>query len=216
MADNRARITCKSGYTLPLRGPASVLFQDRGIVFPYTPDITTQKTVEYMAGDMPHTNFQQQSFVKSRLPSIQITGQFIHQVRSEAIYTAGVLHFLKVVTKMHSGVNDPLAGTPPPVLNFSAYGALNYKNVPVVISSYSYTTPSDQDMVSVTYTREDLVSPDGDTQNSNLSLEGQTIQLPVMLTISLDLVPQYSYQKADNDFNLQDFATGALYNQGFI
>lgn len=195
--DKRARLTVKGNYNVPMGGPGSVLNQTgRGFVFPYTPNITTQTSVEYNTYETVHTNYQQNAYSKTRTPAIQVAGQFVSQTEDEARYTAGVMHFLRVVSKSDFGA-DPTAGTPPPVLQFSAYGNMNFNRVPVLLTNFTFTYPDDQDYVEV-------------------EVEGAgTVQLPVFMVIAIDLLPQYSPQKQRN-FSVGAFASGNLYRDGFI
>lgn len=201
MQDKRARLLVKESkaepYNVPFMGPGDRLSVNRGIIFPYSPNITAQAQVEYSQYDMIHTNYQQNTFVKSRPPSIQLTAQFVHQTRDDLIYTAAVIHFLKVVTKMHFGDSDPDRGTPPPVLEFSAYGSMNFKRVPVLLGSYSMSYPDDIDYVET-------------------EVNGDVIQLPIVTIIAMDLIPQYNGTKVRNEFTLDNFARGKLYKDGFI
>jgi hypothetical protein len=121
---------------------------------------------------------------------------FVSQTPAEALYTIGVLHFLRVVTKMNFGRDDPDAGTPPPVLEFSAYGTYNFRRVPVLVGSFSYVYEDGVDYVEV---------------ESN----GEVIQIPSLLNISIDLLPQYSPAK-QSGFSLNDFAQGNAYKGGFM
>ena len=193
--DNRARLQTRSEYTTPYGGesPAKPLQATRGIVFPYTPNINVSHQVEYSTYELVHANYQQQAYSKTRNPQIQISAHFINQTPEETAYTVGVIHFLRVVTKMDWGALDEAPGTPPPVLDFSAYGRTNFENVPVVVQGFTVNYEDNVDYVE---------GPDG--QN-----------LPAMMTIAIDLLPTYSPSK-QTQFNLRSFANGSLYAGGFI
>lgn len=209
MADNRARLKVKgTGYVLPFSGPASVLRSKNGIVFPYTPTISSSMTTEYSQYDIIHSNYPQQSFVRHRPGNISISAQFIHQTENDAKYTSGVLHFLSVVMKMHFGINDENAGTPPPLLEFSAYGRTNFNRVPVFVSNFSTTYPDDVDYVTFNIT-------DTGGQQGASSPSGTSINLPAIMNINIELIPHYPAND-QNSFNLASFANGSLYSQGFI
>jgi hypothetical protein len=192
----RARLTVKGGYDVPFYGTGVALQRTRGILFPYTPNISVSHQVEYSQYDLVHTNYQQNAYSKTRNPNLQLTGMFVSQTPAEALYTIGVLHFLRVVTKMNFGRDDPEAGTPPPVLEFSAYGAHNFRRVPVLVGSFSYVYEDGVDYVKVEF-------------------NGETMQIPSLLNISIDLLPQYSPDK-QSGFSLNDFARGNGYKGGFI
>lgn len=198
-SDKRARLLTKPGYSLPATGPGSPLSKtNRGIIFPYSPNITTQSSVDYNTYDTVHSNYQQHAYARTRAPNLQVAAQFINQTVDEAKYTAAAIHFLRVVTKMDFGA-DASRGTPPPVLNFSAYGAMNFQSVPVLVSSFTLAYPDDMDYI-------------------EFEVDGVgTTQLPVQMTIAIDLMPQYSPQR-QNQFSVGALASGSLYknNKGFI
>lgn len=211
-ADKRARLSVKSrgfngvpsladaapAYDLPFRGPAAPLRRTGGIVFPYTPVISLAQQVEYSSYEVVHTNYQQNSYSKTRNPQIQVTGTFVSQTPDEALYTIGVMHFLRVITKMNWGRADPDAGTPPPVLEFSAYGDYNFRRVPVVVGSFNFIYEDSTDYIEVV-----PANADG------------AVQIPTIITIAIDLLPQYSPGK-QNQFDLRQFANGDGYRAGFI
>jgi len=186
-----------AAYNEPFYGPGGPLAINRGIVFPYTPNINVAHQVEYSQYDLVHTNYQQNSFSKTRNPNIQVTGQFVATTPAEARYMAAAMHFLRVTSKMNFGNRDADAGTPPPVLEFSAYGTYNFHRVPVLVGSFNFTYEDGVDYVEV-------------------ETAGETIQLPAIMTIAMDLLPQYSPAK-QNNFSLAEFARGADgYRRGFI
>ena len=208
MADNRARLKVKgTGYILPFEGPATVLQSKKGIVFPYTPTISSSMSTEYSQYDIIHSNYPQQSFVRHKPGNISIAAQFIHQTENDAKYTSGVLHFLSVVMKMHFGMKDANAGTPPPLLEFYAYGVTNFERVPVLVSTFSTTYPDDVDYVTFTV---------NSTRSGSAPSGGSyTVNLPAIMTINIELIPHYP-AKDQNTFDLASFAAGRLYSQGFI
>lgn len=195
MADTRAKLLCKPGYSQALQGPGAALGTKGGIVFPYTPVITTQTQVTYNKYDLTHTNYQPYAFAHGSAPMLQVTANFIQQQTEDVDYLLGVLHFLRVVTKMNFGREDPEKGTPPPVLNFSAYGPINFNNTPVLVQGFSTTYPDDIDYV---------LDSSGDNR------------VPAMMTIAMDLAVHYSPSKTRNQFSLNGFASGELYSKGFI
>jgi hypothetical protein len=184
------------GYTTPFAGPGTPLRQTNGIIFPYTPTISVAHQVEYSQYDLVHTNYQQNAYSKTRNPTIQVTGVFASQTPQEALYTVAVMHFLRVTSKMNFGLSDKDAGTPPPVLEFSAFGAYNFHRVPVLIGSFNFNYTDDVDYVEVT-------------------TAGQTVQIPSMMVIAMDLLPQYNPTLQTN-FNVNEFASGSGYLKGFI
>lgn len=196
--DLRATLRVKGGYDIPFRGPGQILQRSQGIIFPYTPNISVAHQVEYSTYDTIHSNFQQNSYVRSRAPNIQVTATFAQQTIEEAQYLVACMHFLRVTSKMNWGAADNDAGTPPPVLQFSAYGDFNFKNVPVLLGSFNFIYEDSVDYVEVETTGF-----------------GGPVQVPALMTIAMDLLPQYSPGK-QRTFNLANFANGGGYRRGFL
>ena len=76
---------------------------------------------------------------------------------------------------------------------------MNFQSVPVLVSSFTLAYPDDMDYI-------------------EFEVEGVGVtQLPVMMTIAIDLMPQYS-PKRQNQFSVGALASGSLYknNKGFI
>ena len=126
-----------------------------GVIFPYTPTISTSYTASYDPVDLTHTNYRFYQYRNSAVGDISISGEFTAQDTNEARYLLAVIHFFKSVTKMFYG-NDtnPPAGTPPPLLYLSGYGAYQFDKHPVVISNFSYSLPADVDYIRATPPKE--------------------------------------------------------------
>lgn len=193
-------IVNNTAYTAPFNGPGAALVRTNGIIFPYTPNISVAHAVEYSSYELVHTNYQQNAYGKTRNPQIQVTGNFASQTPAEAAYTVGMMHFLRVVTKMDWGESPAssglVPGTPPPVLVFSAYGTYNFSNVPVLVQGFNFVYEDGVDYVEV-------------------DVNGETMQIPSLMTVSLDLLPQYSPAK-QQEFNMDSFSRGDGYRRGFI
>ena len=117
-----------------------------GAVFPYTPTIRLSNSANYDATKPLHQNFAFQSYVNSQADSINITAPFYCEDSVQAAYWVSMVHFLRSVTKMFSG-QDALAGNPPPILYFSAYGEFVFKNVPVVVTNFSVDLDAASDYI---------------------------------------------------------------------
>ena len=117
-----------------------------GAVFPYTPSIRISNSAKYDATAPLHQNFAFQSYVNSQADSINITAPFYCEDSAQAAYWVSMLHFLRSVTKMFSG-QDALAGNPPPILYFSAYGDFVFKNIPVVVTNVSVDLDAASDYI---------------------------------------------------------------------
>tara|TARA_B100000123_G_scaffold267196_1_gene240264 strand:+ start:2960 stop:3562 length:603 start_codon:yes stop_codon:yes gene_type:complete len=197
LAKNRVKLLLKrNAPSIYLQGPASPLNTERGIMFPIQPDITYSQSVAYTPYDLTHTNYTFNAYRNTPSPDIQLTAQFASVTDEEARYTYAVLHFLRSISKMFFGKeqSNPVAGTPPPVLEFSAFGTQQFNRIPVVVSQFSTTYDSNVD----------LKLFDGDTQ------------IPVFMNMFIQLTVQQNPDRQKNNFTTNDFISGKLYQDGFI
>ena len=176
-----------------------------GIIWPYTPTINISHQAEYGEYETAHTNYPVSYFTKSRPPNLQVSGPLTAQSAAEGHYMIAVLHFLRIVTKMHFGMNDKKRGTPPPVLKFSAYGDLMFSNVPVLIRSFAYDLGQDIDYIDV----------ETDSASAGFS-DGFSSKVPTMLNLVVDMVIQQTPSKLRTTFTMNDFKSGKLVKDGFI
>lgn len=198
VSDNsRARLSVTGNNNFYFAGPAAVLQQTDGIVFPVQPDIVYNQSVNYTPYNLTHTNYTTYAYSGTPSPSLQLTAQFSNVTAEEHTYTQGVIHFLRSVTKMFYGLGEvdstPRAGTPPPVLRFSAFGESQFNNVPVIVGNVSMPLQSDTDLV-----------------------EFNGVALPAVQTVALDLLVTINPAKQKNQFTKSGFVSGALYGGGFI
>ena len=117
-----------------------------GVIFPYTPSITTTYSANYEQYDLVHSNYRGVFYKNSRVGDINIRGTFTAQDTNEANYLLAVIHFFRSATKMFYG-QDNERGTPPPVCLLNGLGTYQFSDHPVVISSFNYTTPNDVDYI---------------------------------------------------------------------
>jgi len=134
-----------------------------------------------------------------------VSGPLTANSAAEGHYMIAVLHFLRIVTKMHFGMNDKKRGTPPPVLKFSAYGDLMFSNVPVLIRSFAYDLGQDIDYIDV----------ETDSASAGFS-DGFSSKVPTMLNLVVDMVIQQTPSKLRTKFTMNDFKSGKLVKDGFI
>lgn len=122
---------------------------NNGMLWPYTPTIQYNHSADYQPIQTIHAN--QDFHVFARAPAVEFTvdGEFTVQNQLEGQYAMACLHFLRSMTKMNFGENDPNAGTPPPVLLFNAYGPFVFNDVPVILKQFTFTFPNDVDYVEV-------------------------------------------------------------------
>lgn len=189
-----------------------------GITFPYTPTIMWNYTASYGTYETTHSVYQQQYWQNTPNPTIQLTATFTATTIAESKYALASLHFLRFATKGDFGafLNDgksrnPTAGSPPPVLLFSAYGSGNAEKIPVVVRSVNYTYSEDVDFVTVE-------PSDGNATNQSRSEKWKvdySTSIPVQFVISIDLAIQQTPTVVQNTFNVKEYATGKALTKGF-
>lgn len=202
--------------------PSNILYpliQTRGVIFPFTPTVTTGNVAEYDASSFIHSNYGFNAYIRSFAKPISIAAEFTAQTNDEAMYLLAVIHFFRSATKSYFGIKPyAKAGTPPPVLLFNYLGEFQYNNVPVVIKSFDYTYPADVDYVPV-YTGGNNTnyrySPSVGVSMPNASSSGYSY-VPAHMSVTLELDTQYTPIDLRNNFNLDDFRSGKLYNRGYI
>lgn len=145
--DWRVRLSMPTGSFFDTSPVLKPLWDAGGLIFPYTPSITISHTATYNEMPVTHQNYQFNAYQNSRVSDIQITGDFSIEDAVQAKYWLAAVHFLRSVTKMFTG-DTAYAGNPPPVLNFSAYGDHVFRNVPVVVKSFTMTLPKDVNYIS--------------------------------------------------------------------
>jgi hypothetical protein len=221
--DYRARLQPKSiKNAQTILGPNSPdnllfpLYSTGGVLFPYTPTISTGSVTEYDPTSFIHSNFGYNSYVRSYPKTISMTTEFTAQSNDEALYLLAVIHFFRSVTKSYFGINPyNLAGTPPPTLLFNYLGEYQFNNVPVVIKYFDYTYEANIDYVPVDTSNNRIYS-----ENIGVSLPqgnyGGYSYVPTHMTVSLELDTQYIPIKVRNEFNLDKFRSGQLLGKGYI
>jgi hypothetical protein len=138
-------------YNVPpsLAGILAPLITTNGIVFPYTPTITTAYRANYEQYDLIHSNYRGIYYKNSRVDDLQVKGTFTAQDTQEADYLLAVIHFFRSVTKMFYG-QDAQRGTPPPLVFLSGFGNQQFANHPCVVGSFSYSLPDKVDYIRAT------------------------------------------------------------------
>jgi hypothetical protein len=121
-----------------------------GVIFPYTPTVSTTYSANYEQYDLIHSNYRGLFYKSSRVGDIQLRGIFTAQDTTEANYLLAVIHFFRSVTKMFYGQDTDLRGTPPPICLLNGFGGYQFSNHPVVVSSFSYNLPNDVDYIRTT------------------------------------------------------------------
>ena len=186
------------------------LRNDRGIIFPYTPTLTSSFGANYGSIDTTHSVSQQQYYMNTPNPTITIQANFTANTTTEALHTVASLHFLKTMTKMDFGVNAKHPGMPPPILHFSAYGEYNYSNVPVIVTQIDYTFPED----GIDYVTVDISG----SQVSSLPIRASavTATIPVAFVVSITLLVQQTPSNVSDNFSFKQYANGNALKGGLI
>lgn len=201
------------------REPSNILFplySTRGVLFPYTPSITSGTVAEYNGSSFIHTDYGYNSYIRSYPKPITMSAAFTAQSNDEALYLLAVLHFFRAVTKSYFGINPyDRAGTPPPTLMFNYLGEHQFNNVPVLVKSFDYVYEANIDYVPVNTVNNQLYSANIGVSLPRSSTDGFTY-VPTHLTIALELDTQYIPIKVRNEFNLDEFRAGRLVGKGYI
>jgi hypothetical protein len=176
---------------------------NKGMIWPYTPVINYNHNVVYESVNTVHAN--QDFHIYTRTPAVELTvdGSFTVQTQQEGAYAMACMHFLRSVAKMNFGETDPNAGTPPPILLFNAYGPFVFKDLPVIVKSFTINFPEDVDYVSVMVGSSDSSIP-ALTPNS----PGQTLDRRVFG----QQLPPLAGANVSPDYNEAFIITGANKN----
>ena len=241
--DWRVRISLAQGanylYRVDDRANAGILgplIDTDGVIFPYTPNISVSYAAGYDASELVHSNYKVYQYKGSSVDSVTITGDFTAQDSNEADYLLAVIHFFRSVTKMFYGQDEnPKNGVPPPLCYLTGFGAYQFDNHPMVITNFTYNTPTDVDYIragSQTNNPGQNVGQQAPIVNSTLRLSrlsqsGLILQppnfstpnvlinsdatyVPTKVSISITATPIVSRDDISNNFSLRDYATGGL------
>jgi len=244
--DRRARLSAKPKAREQIYGPnvseniLHSIWHTGGLMWPYTPIINDNITVNYESYDPVHTNQPFMAFKSVGAKEIMCSGMFTAQNQEEAEYCIAAIHFLRTITKMFFGVGSEgedtsqaainARGTPPPILLFNAHGTAMFHNVPVIVTSYSIELPQDVDYVELETSLErrnrqslieapelrgviDRATSDGREINFR-EKEGISAWLPTRFNITVNMTVQNSPNRLRRNFNLNDFRTGRLIKRG--
>jgi hypothetical protein len=226
-----------SGILAPLR-------RTNGVIFPYTPRITTLYEATYNEYSLTHSNYRGFFYQGSKVGDLSIEATFTAQDTAEAEYLLAVIHFFRSVTKMFYG-QDAQRGTPPPLVYLSGYGDFQYNQHPCVVSQFNYNLPGDVDYIrarskNVISTnllqrrqRQSVPTNIFSSVWARLSAAGlrkgaqpapppvsslgtaDATYVPTKLDITIVLKPIQSREQVSRQFSLQQYANGDLLKGGF-
>lgn len=191
----------------------------RGVIFPYTPNITVIYNASYESQRFTHSNYMHHAYQQSEIQTIQISGEFTAQTQKEADYVLACIYFFRAATKMFFGESEN-AGNPPPIVFLNGYGEHYFPNVPCVITSFSHTMPDSVDYIetAISFTGEKYTVKQGDDEieiNQQRHTGRAATRIPTASTISVNVQPVYSKSNLAK-FNLEQFAAGQLVSRGFM
>ena len=215
-----------------------------GVVFPYTPSISTIYKANYETYDLTHSNYRGYFYKGSNVEAVSLNGTFTAQSTADAAYVLAVIHFFRSVTKMFYG-QDAQRGSPPPLVFLSGLGDYQFNNHPCLVQQFNYTMPPDVDYISsgspnnlglnlaplqnLYSTTLNAVAPTV-TRLANAflpvgaenglptplqSLTSNPTYVPSKMEIQLTLLPVQSRQQVSQQFSLRDFSNGSLLKKGF-
>jgi hypothetical protein len=159
---------------VPDAGILDPLKPSNGVIFPYTPQISTSYKANYSPTDLTHSNYRGYFYQNSYTDSVTVTATFTAQNTREASYLLAVIHFFRSVTKMFYGQSQNL-GSPPPICYLNGLGEFQFNKHPVVVSQFNYTLPSDVDYIragssnNLNLNQNPLRSKQSTTSNSGLN-----------------------------------------------
>ena len=188
---------------------------NRGIVFPYTPNIYYARTATYGQMEFKGSNFPIYSYVNSSPPIIPIIAPFTATSKEEAKYLLAVFRFLNVMSQSDFGERTIKSGTygrPPALMQFSYMGPFGFDRVPCILTDFNVLFTNTVDYVPVEHgvvandsKKDKFVSAFGDKE---------VTYVPTDVEFTINLQPQYSPRRIRKDFSLDDMKRGA--NIGFI
>lgn len=187
-----------NSYNLLGSSPDNIMYPlvaDGGVIFDNTPSLSVVYTSSYTAYELMHSNYELNAYQKSSISDFQIqAARLTSETREKADYTLAVMQFFRTFTKMNYGQNDPDAGLPPRIMNFSAYGQYMFNNVPVAIRTYTIQLQDNVDYVQTSF----------------------GTQVPLIMDINITLTYMPTPSKIKREFSLNSFANGSLIKKGYL
>jgi hypothetical protein len=195
----------------------AILAETNGMLFPYTPSITVNQSIDYQNIALVHSNTDYQAYTRTQSVKISINGKFSVQNQREGVYALAAIHFLRTVSKSYFGETDAKAGKaglPPPVLVFSGYGNFMFNNLRVILTSHSLVFDESMDTVPIS-----IQAPTLALKSVQTSTVSGIVRLPAMFTLSCELLVIQTPTRMRTTFSFADFASGKLMtgqNDGWI
>jgi hypothetical protein len=231
-------------YNAPDAGLLTPLKTTNGVVFPYTPAISTAYKANYSSYDLTHSNYRGYFYQNSYTDAVTLNAAFTAQSTSDAAYVLAVIHFFRSVTKMFYG-QDAQRGSPPPLVYLSGLGDYQFNNHACLVQSFNYSLPADVDYISsgtpnngglnlqplqnLYSTTLNAVAPTVSRLANALlppgaknslpaplqSLLSNPTYVPSKIDMVITLLPVQSRKQVSTQFSLKGFANGNLLKGGF-
>jgi hypothetical protein len=168
------------------------------MIFPFNPTILLSHTANYSQVHPTHTNYVYHAYENSQVDNITVTGEFIQENETDAMYWLACLHYLRTMTKMFYGSSSGSLGNPPPVARLNGYGKYVLNNIPVLLTNFTTDLPQDVDYISCT-------------------VGGEVNYVPTQCVFTVTCAPNYA-RRSQARFSLQDYAAGRHINgpEGFV
>lgn len=148
--DWRVRLSLAPGadylYNATPSGILQPLKNTGGVIFPYTPKISTSYNANYSPTDLTHSNYKGYYYQNSNVGEITIDAKFTAQDTNEAQYLLAVIHFFRSITRMFYG-QDAQRGAPPPLVFLTGFGEYQFNQHPCVVTNFSYNMPDNVDYI---------------------------------------------------------------------
>jgi hypothetical protein len=231
-------------YNAPNPGILQPLQITDGVIFPYTPTITSNYKANYSQYDLTHSNYRGYFYQNSYAEPVQITCMFTAQSTMEANYLLAVITFFKSVTKMFYG-QDAERGAPPPLTYLTGLGDYQFNEHPCLVSQFNYTLPADVDYIRAGSPNQlgtnQINQRDRQTVSTGSLFGGlnrlaaalltkgaipnppapptlgtnRPTYVPTKIELSFTLLPVQSRNQISKQFSLKNFANGNLIKGGF-
>jgi hypothetical protein len=209
LPDHRVKIIVPESYIRMstrgniMDGSGGHIYNNQGIVFPYTPSITYEHKADFTDQKIMHSNYTQYFYQRSYVSPFTITGKFTVQNDGDAMAYLATVHLLRALTKMLYGgdAGDEMSGSPPPVCRLKAYGDYMLDGVPISITGVKFELPDAVDY----YTLGNL-SPN--------RVFGRTT-VPTLSNITVTCIPMYS-RAEQQKFSVNSWLAGDLRKKGYL
>jgi hypothetical protein len=184
---------------------------NRGVVFPYTPNLFLSRSANYGQMDFKGSNFPIYTYINSTPPVLPLIASFTATTKEEAKYMLAAWRFFNILTQSDFGeqaVKGKRYGQPPPVLQFSYMGPFGFDRVPVLLTDFNVIIGNNVDMVPVEH------PVNQDLKGGSAFGDKEVTYMPVDVEFTINMVPQYSPRRVRKDFSLDQMRLGR--NIGFI